>query len=66
MDIRIATQNEYSQLAGLDHHISKAMMAHKISQGEVIVAIQHMVVIGWLRNAASSCIESQAIRTVEP
>jgi hypothetical protein len=42
------------------------MMAHKISQGEVIVAIQHMVVIGWLRNAASSCIESQAIRTVEP
>jgi ribosomal protein S18 acetylase RimI-like enzyme len=49
MDIRIATQNEYAQLAGLDHHISKAMLAQKISQGEVIVAVQEAVVIGWLR-----------------
>jgi ribosomal protein S18 acetylase RimI-like enzyme len=49
MDIRIATQNEFAQLAELDHHISKDMMARKIHQGEVIVAMQDVAVIGWLR-----------------
>ena len=49
MNIRIATQNEYAQLAALDHHISKDRVAHKIDQGEVIVAMQDALVIGWLR-----------------
>jgi len=49
MNIRIATQEEYAQLAELDYHISKAMVAHKIKQGEVIVAMQDTVVIGLLR-----------------
>ena len=49
MNIQIATQSEYPQLAELDHHISKEMMAHKIDRGEVIVAMEKTTVIGWLR-----------------
>jgi ribosomal protein S18 acetylase RimI-like enzyme len=49
MNIRIATQAEYEQLAKLDHHISKEMLAHKIDQEEVIVAMKDTLVIGWLR-----------------
>jgi ribosomal protein S18 acetylase RimI-like enzyme len=49
MDIRIATQNEYEQLAELDRHISKETMRRKIDQGEVIVALEEISVIGWLR-----------------
>lgn len=49
MNIRIATQAEYEQLAELDHHIDKEMMVHKINQREVIVAMEGTVVIGWLR-----------------
>jgi ribosomal protein S18 acetylase RimI-like enzyme len=49
MNIRTATQAEYEQLAKLDYHISKEMLAHKINQGEVIVAMKDTLVIGWLR-----------------
>jgi GNAT superfamily N-acetyltransferase len=49
MDIRIATQNDYIQLARLDHHLSEEMLARKIEQGEVIVALENAAVIGWLR-----------------
>jgi ribosomal protein S18 acetylase RimI-like enzyme len=49
MDIRIASQSEYRQLVALDHHISIEMLAHKIDQGEIIVAIQDRSVFGWLR-----------------
>jgi hypothetical protein len=49
MDIRIASQNEYRQLVELDHHISAEMLAHKIDEGEIIVAIENTSIIGWLR-----------------
>jgi ribosomal protein S18 acetylase RimI-like enzyme len=49
MDIRIAAREDYSQLARLDHHISPAVLARKIEQREVIVAVENGVVIGWLR-----------------
>jgi hypothetical protein len=49
MVIRIATQNEYAQLVELDHPISTEMLAHKIDQGEILVVIENMSVIGWLR-----------------
>lgn len=49
MNIRIATRNEYTLLVELDHHISKEMIAHKIDQGEIIVAMEGLSVIGWMR-----------------
>ena len=49
MDIRIATEIEYAQLVKLDHHISEEILARKIEQGEVIVAVEDGTVIGWLR-----------------
>ena len=49
MDIRIASQNQYGQLAELDHHISTEMLAHKIDQGEIIVALEDELILGWLR-----------------
>lgn len=49
MDIRIATKDDYIQLARLDHHIAEEMLARKIGQGEVIVAVESGTVIGRLR-----------------
>ena len=49
MNIGIATRNDYLQLVELDHHIPTAMMKDKIDQGQVIVAAENTVVIGWLR-----------------
>lgn len=49
MHIQIATQEEYPQLTELDHHIPSEVMARKIDQGEVIVAMENTTVLGWLR-----------------
>lgn len=49
MNISIATQNQFAQLVELDHHISAEMMKNKIDQGEIIIATENTLVIGWLR-----------------
>jgi len=49
MNIRMASRREYGQLVELDHHISIEMVAHKIDEGEIIVAMEDGSVIGWLR-----------------
>jgi len=49
MVIRIATQNEYAQLVELDDHISTEMLADQSDQGEILVVMENMSVIGWLR-----------------
>ena len=47
--IDVATQDDYPELAQLDHHISPQMLARKIAAGEVIVARLDERLAGWLR-----------------
>ena len=49
VDIAPATDADYAQLVGLDHHATPEIIEQKIAQGEILVARQGDVVIGWLR-----------------
>jgi ribosomal protein S18 acetylase RimI-like enzyme len=49
VDIAPATDADYAQLVGLDHHATPAIIEHKIAQGEILVARHGDAVIGWLR-----------------
>lgn len=44
-----ATEKEFAKLVELDHHISKDILAKKLDAGEIIVAMDDLLVIGWLQ-----------------
>ncbi len=49
MQIDLATVADLQQLVELDHHVSPAIIEQKIARGEIIVARDADVVVGWLR-----------------
>lgn len=49
MQIDLATVVDLQQLVELDHHVSPAIIEQKIARGEIIVARDADVVVGWLR-----------------
>jgi ribosomal protein S18 acetylase RimI-like enzyme len=49
IEIAIATNAEYDQLADLDRHVTPNVIAEKITRGEILVALTGVTVIGWLR-----------------
>jgi ribosomal protein S18 acetylase RimI-like enzyme len=49
IEIVVATNADYDQLAHLDHHVTPKVIAQKITNGEILVARRDGTVIGWLR-----------------
>ena len=49
MEVTLATTADYEQLARLDNHVTPAVVARKLDQGEVLVARKGGQVLGWLR-----------------
>ena len=47
MKIRIATHDEYNEPVQHDHPVSSQMLARKIEQQKLIVAIENDSVIAW-------------------
>jgi GNAT superfamily N-acetyltransferase len=50
VEIRVASASELEQLLELDTHVSAEVMARKVAQGEVLVALDGGRVTGWLRH----------------
>ena len=46
--IALATNADYDQLVGLDHHATLEIIARKIADGEILVVRSGDTVIGWL------------------
>jgi ribosomal protein S18 acetylase RimI-like enzyme len=49
IDMVVATNADYDQLAQLDHHVTPDVIAQKITRGEIVVARTDATVIAWLR-----------------
>ncbi len=49
IEVLVATNADYDQLAELDHHVPAEVIAQKISRGEIMIARAGSTIIGWLR-----------------